>query len=237
MSNTIEFNNVDHELTSLPEADPWDDDGERSEVTGTAGQLIWGTTADKHYAAAHAVGAELREQRRRHRPVVTPPGRTEKWLDPEFDYEETVLAMENGEPVDYWDALEVMKIRTRGLDKLPPKPPTDEWREIPGYPGYVMHSSSREVWRSAREVPSRLPAKKVKARNGAYTLSGPNGIASRGINALYRSVFPELFPKKNRKRKVGEWDDTVQPIDSLEWESNGGVTEWLASGSARIVER
>src|SRR5688572_2061722 len=58
-------NNIDEALTADPASDPWADDGEMSEHTGNAGQLISGRKADKHFARAHAVPAALREQRRR----------------------------------------------------------------------------------------------------------------------------------------------------------------------------
>lgn len=234
--------NVDHELTSPTDADPWDDDGERSEVTGTAGQLTWGRPADKHYAAAHAVGAALRELRRQGRPTAEPPEERAKWLGPEFDYEATLLAIRNGDKVDYWDGLEVMKIRTKGLDKLPPRPDIDVWREPPGYPGYVLNSVSRELWRSPREVtlPSgnvrRYGGKKVTARNGSFSLTVNGVTSSRGVNSLYRDTFPE-FSKKRKKKPVGEWVDAIKTRDELGRCGNEGVAEWLAGGMAGVVTR
>lgn len=230
-----ELNNVDKALARSPDADPWTDDGERSEVTGTAGQLTWGRPADKHFAAAHAAGAALRELRRQGRPTAAPPEERAKWLGPEFDYEATRLAIQNGEPVDYWDFLEVAKKVTKGKNPSQ-RPAVDEWRQVPGFPSYIMHSITRELWRSAREEPRRLPAKKVTARNGSYTLSGPGGVSSRGINALYRQTFPELFPKTKRKKKLGEWADEIRVGNKL-LERVEGVAEWVAGGAARVIEK
>ena len=128
-----DLNNIDKALIPKPVADVWDEQPEPTEPT-TPSRLISGTAPDPYFAAAHQVGAELREQRRKGRPPraqALPP----RWLGPGFDLAATVTAIENGESVDYYDFLEVVKDRTKGLDKLPPKPDLDEWRDVPGYPG------------------------------------------------------------------------------------------------------
>ncbi len=119
----------------------------------------------------------------------------------------------------------------------------DEWREIPGYPGYVMHSISREVWRPPREVTlpngnvRQYQGKKVTAHNGSYSLTVNGVTSSRGIDVLYRETFPECG-KKKRKRTAGEWDDTVNlRTGKTRLEGTEGVPEWLDGGASHAVTR
>lgn len=239
-------NNVDLALTPPPNADDWDDPVERSEDTGTAGKLAWGPGADTHYGAAHAAAAALREQRRKGRGDVqleAPPRLP--WFDPanEFDYDATLRAIQNHEPYDYWHFLEFAKTVTKG--RKASVATVDIWREPPGYAGYyLMHSISRELWSAPRTItasngtPRTFQGKKMIAHNGSYSLTINGVTRSRGIDALYRETFPEFSSKKKRKRKVGEWDDTVRPrVSEFEWAGNGGLAEWLAGDSARIVTR
>lgn len=204
--------------------------------------LTWGSMTGKFLPEAHASGEALRTLRRQHRPPRQPePARY--WGIHEYealDYDETVAKIKAREQTSYYDFLEVMKIATRGLGNRPVVD-VDEWREVPGYPGYLLHSRTRELWRQAREVvlPNgnvrRYPAKLLTARNGSYSLTVNGKTSSRGVNSLWKETFPE-FVKKSRKRKAGEWDDTVN-LREEKLERTEGVAEWLDGEGASIVTR
>jgi hypothetical protein len=116
----------------------------------------------------------------------------------------------------------------------------DEWRET-AYPGYFMHSQTRQLLREAREVTlpngtiRRYPEKMLDARNGSYSLTVDGKTSSRGINSLWKETFPE-FGRKKKKKKDGEWDDTVtlrqEKLEQTEW-----VSEWIDEGGSYIVTR
>ncbi|OMB88859.1 hypothetical protein A5741_01420 [Mycolicibacterium conceptionense] len=204
--------------------------------------LTWGTTTGNVLPEAHAVGEALREQRRQDRPPMQPqPARYWGIHEYEsFDYDETVRKIHAREETDYYDYLAVMKIASKGIGSTPVVA-VDEWREVPGYPGYLLHSRTRELWRAAREavLPNgnvrRYPAKLLAAKNGSYSLTVNGKTSSRGVNSLWKDTFPE-FVKKSRKRKAGEWDDTVT-LREEKLERTEGVAEWLEGDGASIVTR
>lgn len=67
---------------------------------------------------------------------------------------------------------------------------TDEWREIPGFPDYVM--SERGVVRNV------LNGKLVQVRTNnvgfrlVWLRRGGSGFVGRGIDKLYRQTFPDV---------------------------------------------
>ncbi|KMV15835.1 hypothetical protein ACT17_23365 [Mycolicibacterium conceptionense] len=238
----MKLNNIDKALAPKPEPDLWDERPEPTEPTEPARALTWGPRTGADFPTAHAVGEELREQRRQGRPLAQPEP-VRYWGIHEyefFDHDETVRKIHAREETDYYDFLKVMLIDTKGIGSAPVVA-VDEWREVPGYPGYLLHSRTRELWRQAREVAlpngnvRRYPARLLTAKNGAFSLTVDGRTTSRGVNALWSETFPE-FVKKSRKRKAGEWDDTVN-LREEKLERTEGVAEWLEGDAASIVTR
>ncbi|MCV7348277.1 hypothetical protein [Mycolicibacterium rhodesiae] len=227
------LNNVDRALTPQPEPDQWTEQDEQTEDTGKPSKLILGPRADALFSAAHAAGEALRRVRRGATQVVPdPPPR--KWtITEEFDYDATVQKIDNREPYDYYDFLEVMKRVTSGKRKRQQVAP--EWRELPNYPGYLLHSVTRELWRSAREVPlpngniRRYPAKVVQAFNGSFSLSVGGVRSSRGVQSLWAETFPDYAGRKTKAAQIRPRRD--------EFDYYHGLREWLAEGGAGIVTR
>jgi hypothetical protein len=151
----------------------------------------------------------------------------------EFDFDATMQKLNSKERCDYYHVLEVIKRVNKGKRKQRLDIPA-EWREPLAYPGYLLHSVSRELRRVERTITlpngatRRYPAKLVKPHNGAYSLS-INGVkSSRGVNALWSETFPEYARKskgggarldhENYGRNLpGRWDGTG------EWIGDGGV--------------
>lgn len=126
-----------------------------------------------------------------HRPPETTTG-------DDFDFDVTLREIRSGEPVDYYDYLEVLKILTKGLRKKTVRVVDfDEWREPPGYPGYQMHSLTRALWSQARTVTTKndktrhYAAKLITPANGRVSLSVDGAKSTRSVTALYLATFPE----------------------------------------------
>lgn len=73
-----------------------------------------------------------------------------------------------------------------------------EWREPPGYPGYLVHGPSREVWSTARTVPAKgggtrtVAARQIKPRKGRVSLSVHGVKSTHSVKKLWRQTFPGL---------------------------------------------
>lgn len=241
-------NNVDAALTPEPEPDLWADHDEPTEDTGKASELIKGRVADPMFAGAHSTGEALRQIRRA---GTLSPDDLEQLIELTKGAPPRIGICGDAHylAIDAWPATgatfidvvystdridayhERLFAATRAVRTQPvPIGITPEWRVPPNYPGYIMHSVSRELWREAREKP-RYPAKMIKPKNGSYSLS-VNGVRStRGIRALWAETFPEYAGKK---KQVGEWaSEIVAHRDEMTYYH--GLAEWLGEGGAGIV--
>jgi hypothetical protein len=248
----VKLHNVDKALTSEPTPDQWADHDELSEDTGsTANVLIVGRRADSLFAAAHAAGAELRQARRQR----AAPGPPEQAPPPkEGDPPRVGKCSDCGRyaVADGWHApcgsgtIHLADVDDSYYENLAsfasmkqPKHRRDvapEWRETPGYPGYEIHSVTRELRRLARDTVGKdgrvrhLSARPIKAHNGAYSLS-VNGVKStRGVQALWNETFSESAEKK---KTTGDNHYHTTPPQDYSY----GIAEWIGEGGACIVTR
>jgi hypothetical protein len=259
----VKRNNVDKALTPEPTPDQWADPDELSEDTGgTANILIVGQTADKMFSAAHGAAAALRLVRRqRAEPVEESAeaqvpvkegrigrcaecghyGVVDGWhASGRFPPCGGTVTIADEPDVDaFYERLALAAAMSRKQSKQR-RDVAPEWREPPNYPGYELHSVTRELRTQDRDTVGKdgrvrhLSAGPIKAYNGAYSLS-VNGVKStRGIQALWNETFSESAEKK--KKTTGEWEVDhyhTTPPQAYSY----GVPEWIGDGGARIVTR
>jgi hypothetical protein len=230
--------------------------------SSTANILIVGRRADDHFAAAHTAGAELRQARRQRAEAVEelaeanlPPlcsrrvgrcaecghyGVVDGWhasgLFPPCGG--TVTIADEPDVDAFYERLALAAAMSRKQHKQRQDVPP-EWREPPNYPGYELHSVTRELRTQDRDTVGKdgrvrhLSARVIKAHNGAYSLS-VNGVKStRGIQVLWDETFSALSEKK---KTTGEWETDhyhTTPPQNYSY----GVPEWIGDGGARIVTR
>ncbi|SHU12341.1 Uncharacterised protein [Mycobacteroides abscessus subsp. abscessus] len=102
------------------------------------------------------------------------------------------------EPQGDYDYYDLLKECERRLTRQKPKPPPiDEWREIPGFPGYLMHGGTREVWSQRRQVTrsdgklKTFDAKLITPSRGRLSLSVDGKRTTRSVAQLLALTFPE----------------------------------------------
>lgn len=263
-------NNIDVALTPEPARDPWAEQTEQTEKT-TPSTLIVGPRPDAMFAAARAAAAALREKRRQTdiSPSYQQSPKPPTGAAPRIAHCATcggyvaVDGWHRCDPTDLpWpvqrstegvvystDAIDGYYDRLAGMSKSLPKARKNErpnirpeWRELPNYPGYMMNSVTREVWRNDREITTangqtrHYPAKQVTAKNGAYSLSVDGVKSTRGIAKLWADTFPEYAANTSAPKGVGEWAGEVQPHHH-EFDYYNGLHEWFAEGGAGIKRR
>ena len=139
---------------------------------------------------------------------------------------------------DYYERLGFLAKIARKLLKRKDIPA--DWRQPPGYPNYLLHSVTRELWRQAydRTLPNgsirHYPAKLCTPKNGAYSLTVDGVTSSRGVNALWRETFPEYAAGKKKPQHDGEWAGQIEPRRG-EFDYYQGLAEWLGEGAAGIA--
>lgn len=206
---------------------------------------------NSHFAAAHAKGEELRKQRRQRCGELEPPKeeQSKKSNPPRVGYcpecgryvagwhagcpgTPTVLYENIGDA--YHDRLQ--SFTDKPLEREHKNIPA-EWREPPGFPGYLLHSVTRELRTVERTITAAngrtrtYSAKILKAVNGSYSLS-VNGVkCSRGVAALWAETFPEYAGKK--PKKTGEAVRIRRPerLDS------DGAAEYVGQDGVHVVTR
>lgn len=262
-----EINNVDKGLVPEPTAAVWDEPAEAT-YKREASSLIKGPIADKMFAAAHAAAAALRKLRRDKGTVQTwtvdAPGKNlppDKRNPPRMGYcsecrgyvstEERHLQCENGRPTElvteepeqitaYHERLYEATQLAKGR-RTPPRPTKKiipEWRRVPGFPNYVLHSVSRELWRHAYEITlsngttRQYPVKMVKPVNGSYSLSSDGVKVTRGINVLWTLTFPEYVGGQKRGATLNH--DDYGRNRPAGWD---GIHEWITDGGVVVRTR
>lgn len=85
------------------------------------------------------------------------------------------------------------------------------WREIPGFAGYEMHSTTKQVrswWNRSKhkrraDFPSEITPAPIRTPTGDYPAirltyhdrdGNPIGRTSRSVDSLYALTFPDLCP-------------------------------------------
>ena len=235
-----ERTNVDAALTPEPQRDPWSDDCDELTEDTPKSTLTWGPGADDYFAAAHAIGAALRKLRRQQRPEVEQEPPSCKPQDThEFDFDATMQKIDNGEPFDYYDFLEVLKVTVKGKRPRIPANVPAEWREPPGFPNYLLHSVTRELWRQAYEITlpngsvRRYPAKVQKPHNGSFSVSVGGVKSSRGVQALWEATFPEHKRRKSTGGARLDHEDFGRNLPGT-WD---GTAEWISGGGVGVTTR